>query len=96
VNLYELAKKVNPGNLCDHEGKVIWKSSNGRFAYMIRIDDVVYLRMSFSQAQLAFYVLLIEEWDIATVSSYKEIAELWQTESKEIGKAQSLEQSSYL
>lgn len=84
MNLYELAKQVTPSSLADHESKVIWSGNRGMFAYLIRLDDAVFLRMSFSQAQLEFFTLIIEDWDIATFSSYKEIAELWQIEKESL------------
>lgn len=85
MTLYELAKKVNLSELADHQSKVIWSSGNGVFAYMIKLEDTVYLRVSFSQAQMIFYVLIADEWvDITSDYLYKEITELWKLEKAQL------------
>jgi hypothetical protein len=83
VSLYELAKQVKPDQLKDHESKVIWKGSDGSFAYLIRImDDEICLRLSGSQFQLLFYHWsgMYKEWVITSENEYKEMAQLWQDE----------------
>lgn len=94
MNLYQTAILIKPDSLLDHSGKVIWKG-NG-FAYLFRIDNTVYLRMSFSIAQLAFYTLHNDGWKTVAENLYKEIVELWIIEKEQIGSIAVSGQSSYL
>jgi hypothetical protein len=82
VSLYELAKQVKPDQLEDHESKVIWKGTQGNFAYLIRLFDEIYLRLSGSQLQMLFYYWsgMYKEWILSSEIQYKEIAQLWQDE----------------
>jgi hypothetical protein len=80
LNLYELAQEITPDQLKDHQSKVIWKG-NGAFAYLIRIDNEIYLRLNGSQFQLLFYWLdSFGDWVIAKFNDYKELTILWQDE----------------
>jgi hypothetical protein len=81
MTIYELAKRVNPDIMKDHQGKLIWKGARGEFAYLFKEDDVIYLRVSYSIAQLRFYWLdSFAEWVTAQLFEYQEIVELWKTE----------------
>jgi hypothetical protein len=81
VSIYELAKRVDPGELADHESKVIWNGGNGNFAYLFRDDKYIMLRLSGSQFQLPFYAQSMDgSWEIVSEDIYKETAQLWQDE----------------
>lgn len=84
MNLYELASRVSPDELEDHASKLIWKKhGNGFFAYLIRLEDWVFLRVSGCIVQLPFYTWTGEAWRIATIEEYQEVAQLWQLEMEE-------------
>lgn len=83
MNFYELASQVSPDELGDHQSRVIWsRQGSGRFAYLIRIDDCVFMRVSGCTVQLAFYTWTGSEWRKATLQEYEEVVDVWQTEIK--------------
>lgn len=80
MSLYELARKVEPTLLKDHESKVIWKGRSGEFAYLFKEDSFVFLRLSGSSFQLEFYHLTLSGWEVTSPEMYQGAVELWQDE----------------
>lgn len=96
MSIYQIAAHVQPSTFENYSGKVIWKGARSEFAYLFRIDEVIYLRMSFSIAQLIFFTLYRDNWLTVNENLYKEIVELWITEKAEVGKMQSSGQLSLI
>lgn len=84
MSIFEMASHISPDSMLDNSGKVIWRGNQGEFSYLFRIDNVVYLRMSYSQAQLAFFTLNGDNWLTVNENLYKEIVELWLTEKRNL------------
>ncbi len=80
INLYDLASSIQPEQLADYESKIIYKVGRGRFFYLVKQDDAVYMRMSGSEAQLLFYVWEGDKWEQTTLENYKTAAEIWKDE----------------